>query len=354
MAFGASAYAKDNGRVLFMGGGGGVFSVRPDGTGTRKLVSGAGSPVWSPTKEFIAYLRPVEDNAQLWVMSPDGTDSTLVADGVEYVTPAWSPDSSRLALVRTIDDPSTPGLTKQALFTVDADGANETLVAEAPHRDLGGPQWSPRSTHIAFVASIPSDDGDPLTVNERNVDIYSVRLDDGEVLRLTEHPDLDITPVWSPDGAQLAFVSDRDDTLCAPDGDGCPYTTEIYVMAADGTREQRMTHNKRKHDLDPAWSPTGAHIAWTQSIDDDVNINCCHSEVFVMGANGENKRRLTHNEKRTDSFPDFSPDGGWIVFAGGRYDGSRPRRDLYKVRVDGSGMTRMTKTDRRLEIQPDW
>jgi TolB protein len=66
--------------------------------------------------------------------------------------------------------------------------------------------------------------------------------DGANVTRLTNSPARDHSPAWSPDGRQIAFVSERD---------GNP---EIYVMNADGTEVTRLTKSPAQ-DLWPAWSP---------------------------------------------------------------------------------------------------
>ena len=58
--------------------------------------------------------------------------------------------------------------------------------------------------------------------------------------RLTDNPAFDRSPVWSPDGKRIAFVSDRDMNM------------EIYVMNADGSGQANLT-NDPAHDTSPAW-----------------------------------------------------------------------------------------------------
>jgi Tol biopolymer transport system component len=66
--------------------------------------------------------------------------------------------------------------------------------------------------------------------------------DGSGVTRLTDDPDSDKSPSWSPDGARIAFVSDRDGNW------------EIYVMNADGSGQTNLTSNPA-NDGSPSWSP---------------------------------------------------------------------------------------------------
>ena len=64
---------------------------------------------------------------------------------------------------------------------------------------------------------------------------------------LTNDPDFDLSPAWSPDGTRIAFTSDR--------GPGVMGDNEVYVMNADGTDPRNLTNSPREDGF-PAWSPT--------------------------------------------------------------------------------------------------
>ena len=91
-------------------------------------------------------------------------------------------------------------------------------------------------------------------------------------------------PEWSPDGQKIVFDSNRDGKL------------EIYVMDADGSNVQRLTHND-KTDSRPAWSPDGQRIVFNSSRDGNL-------EIYVMDADGGNVERLTFNN-HPDGHPDW-------------------------------------------------
>jgi Tol biopolymer transport system component len=79
-------------------------------------------------------------------------------------------------------------------------------------------------------------------------------------------------PAWSPDGAMIAFASDRD---------GNP---EIYVMAATGSHVTRLT-NDPAHDWNPVWSPDGSRIAFESDRDGSVGL-------YLMDSDGTNVSML--------------------------------------------------------------
>ena len=131
--------------------------------------------------------------------------------------------------------------------------------------------------------------------------------------RLTTNWARDVDPAWSPDGARIAFTSDRR-----------PREWWIHVMDADGSDVERLKRltNRRGVAGDPAWSPDGTRIAFVDDVD-----------IYVMDADGSGVEWLTNYGARG---PAWSPDGARIAFESG------PSRDIYVMNADGSGVKRLT------------
>jgi len=108
----------------------------------------------------------------------------------------------------------------------------------------------------------------------------------------------DAYPMASPDLTRVLFQSDRT-------GDW-----EIYVVRADGTQLVRLT-NSAGPDVTPVWSPDGKRIVFAYERD------AGDSEIYVMNADGSGQRRLTR-QPGDDSHPHWSPDGSSIVFNSAR------------------------------------
>jgi hypothetical protein len=75
-----------------------------------------------------------------------------------------------------------------------------------------------------------------------NGDIYTIKADGKDLIRLTDHPAMEGFPTWAPDGEKIAFVSDRNGN------------NDIYTMNADGTGVARLTDHRGMVGS-PAWQP---------------------------------------------------------------------------------------------------
>jgi TolB protein len=130
-------------------------------------------------------------------------------------------------------------------------------------------------------------------------------------------PEPIISPAWSPNGSQLAYVSfeSRKPVIYAHD-------------VASGKR--RLLANFRGSNSAPAWSPDGRQIVATLSRDGG-------SQLYAMDANGGEPRRLTQSPS-IDTEPTFAPDGKSIYFVSDR--GGAPQ--IYRMPASGGSAERVT------------
>jgi TolB protein len=244
---------------------------------------------------------------------------------------------------------------------------------------------------VVPLLAVPAQAGDRVLpfvfTSDRDGDneIYRVR-GDGRVVQLTHNDVTDSDAVWSPDGRELAFVSDRDGDLevfvmdadgsdvrqlthnaataddrawdhspdWAPDGDALVFVSDrddpegdIYRMAADGTEVTRLTATPFVTDYSPSWSPNGRHIAFGSTLAGIDN-----PEVYRMRTDGSGLRRLTRTADGVwDDNPEYSPDGRTIVFSSNRGGADR---DLYTMRADGGRVRELTGEVAVDEWFPTW
>ena len=265
---------------------------------------------------------------EIYVMDADGGNQQNLTNDPNFdSSPSWSPDGKRIAFMSDRDGHfDMPGrLPNYEIYVMDADGGNQQNLTNDPNSDVS-PSWSPDGKRIVFASD-----------REGNHEIYVMDADGNNQQRLTDNDFYDSAPSWSSDGERIAFVSERDGHFIGEFG----LSSEIYVMDADGKNTRRLTNN-RKIDWSPSWSPDGKWIAFSADRKgDDVNY-----EIYVMDADGENTRRLTNN-RVDDASPSWSSDGKRIVFSSQR-DGhvhpilGWPTFEIYVMDADGGNPQNLT------------
>jgi Tol biopolymer transport system component/putative intracellular protease/amidase len=173
-----------------------------------------------------------------------------------------------------------------------------------------------------------------------NAEIYVMNADGSDPQRLTFNDTDDTSPIWSPDGSQIVFISDRND----PNPFGCfpNCNADIYVMDADGSHERQLTGDPAI-ESHPDWSPDGQTILFDADRDSDGT-----DDIWRMNADGSDQRVLI-DSGFNDHWADWSPNGSQIVFVSDR-DG---QPEIYVANADGSGPQRLTDNDLG-EYFPAW
>jgi Tol biopolymer transport system component len=185
--------------------------------------------------------------------------------------------------------------------------------------------------------------------SSETVELFSANPDGTALKRLTRSgaPErASFLSDWSPDGESIAFDSDR------VDADDRRNVVQIYLMNADGTGEEQLTRGRGFHGS-PGFSPDGESLA----IDADWGAPETNG-LWIIPTDDPNGVTIVDADRVTDppdsvefdSEPQFSPDGGSLVFT--RFKSPR-RSAIYTVDSDGDDLTRLT-TFKLNASDPDW
>jgi Tol biopolymer transport system component len=232
-----------------------------------------GAPAWSPDSQQIVFSAERDHQTDLYVMDAAGTDRRqITSTPSEEDAPAFSPDGATIAFETNRDG-------NFDIYLVDLNGRNPRRLTRSPADDRS-PSWSPDGRRIAFL----SDREHP-----KRFDLYSMQADGSDVVRLTSDRTT-WSPQFSPDGRMIA-VQVGGDVELLPTGGGPP--TRLTYAPANG--------------MSPTWSPDGRQLAF-------VSTRSGKAQLYTMTANGVNQRQVLSMPQGDTIDPRWSPDGTHIVF----------------------------------------
>lgn len=204
------------------------------------------------------------------------------------------------------------------IFIMNPDGSGQTNITNNGANNFE-PDFSPDGAKIAFS-----------TNRDGNAEIYRMNIDGSNPVRLTNNAASDIQPYYSPDGASILFVSNRDGN------------NEIYKMNADGSNPVRLT-NEATADTYPAFSPDASKIIF-------VSARLGDQRLFTMNADGSNQQVLL-NVAGIYERPSYSPDGSKVVMVRSHLPQVPEARSIWMMNADG---TNLTQTTTARSLGPTW
>lgn len=290
------AFQADEPLILFTrltGAGGGVFVLRPDGTGQARLGADVLPGVhkrgdWSPDGQRVVFID--ETKERMWIASLDGSPTVAVptcdVPGCDF--PSWSPDGTRIVFSRYENADGVVGPQAVGIHVVDL-ATNEVTPVVRLERPLLAdvPRWSPDGSHIVFGIDQMDDEA-----FDTGAAIAVVPTDGGEHRILTDFAEFAYIADWSWTTDEIVYSVSAFDLQ--REGAPRPSTWDLYGIRADGSGVRQITHLKPGHRLvGPRWTPDGRSItAFDVGVGRPVLIDPTSGEVQDFGVAGVETRPI--------------------------------------------------------------
>ena len=234
------------------------------------------------------------------------------------------------------------------IFTISASDGERKLVSTGLGRTTCS-YFFPDDSRIVYSSTHQVSDACPPPPDMRrgyvwalyDYDIYTARPDGSDLQAIFSSPGYDAEATLSPDGSRIVFTSTRDGDL------------DIYTMNPDGSDVRQLTH-EMGYDGGPFFSPDGSKIVYRarypeseeeladyEALLADNLIRPGVLDIYVMDADGSNRRRLTNNGAANFA-PFFHPSGEKVIFASNLNDTDSRNFDLFLVNLDGTGLEQVT------------
>jgi Tol biopolymer transport system component/DNA-binding winged helix-turn-helix (wHTH) protein len=340
-----------------------VVNVTPALGGTQRRVyeglSGFFSPSldWSPDGQFLAITESHGDKTHSWItllsVADLGTRRLTSPSGQELdYGPAFSPDGSKVAFVRSI----LAGMVSD-LYVVPTAGGEPKRVTVDHHTIFGQPSWMPDGRELVYTSDlggleslwrVPVSGGNPervagvgtgaecpsvsprghqLVYQQVFTRFYTGRLNlkdethlQGPSIKVISEKGFQFRPNFSPDGKRIAFESDRSGYseiwACDIDGSNCGELTTLHGVAGA-----------------PRWSPDGRTIAFEFHTKE-------HGEIYLLEVGGGTPRLLATIPGSDNGGPSWSRDGKSLYFYSDRGGGSF---QIWKMQLNGGAPVQVTK-----------
>ena len=294
-----------------------------------------GTVQFSPDGSRIAYTITRNDGprgpiGQLWIMTVADGKSIMLSSGDEGSgNPEWSPDGKWVAY-------SGKSEGKSGLMIARLDGGGKKFLA--PMEGTNSPlpttgktiAWSPDSRHIAYVAAQPGPEtadasGDPIVItrylykptasegnshfnDNKRLHIFVIDPETGTSRQLTSGTHYEHSIDWSPDGKEIAFISNRESN------EDQFFNYDVFALNAANGEMRRLTSTESA-EYRPRWSPDGKTILYqaTKRGLTDLETTMEDTHAWVMDAQGKNRRELAAIDNRQGE-PDWSDAGQEVMF----------------------------------------
>ncbi len=344
-----------------------IYLVPTSGGESLRLTEDGKSslPAWSPDGRKIAYVQGVEEGKRIWLMDPEGQHRRKAVDyqisnaslGVSTVGEAvlWSPDGSRLTFLATLEPYDKDAkirvvdrimykafygysdMRRRHIFVVSPLGNEPPRQFTFGDYDEHSIAWSPDGREIAFVSNRTG-----RADHNMHLDIYAVDVESGEIRKITESVGAEYYPAWSPDGRMIAYTATtRGDTS----NESTPEDRHVWVVDSDGSDPRDLTLEFDRACNGPLqWTPDGDRILFTA-------YDQGRAPICSVSQEGGEVTKVTDSDRFYGNLS-LAREGGRMAYTSN--DPTRPD-ELYYSDLDGGNEVRLTNHNGFLEgIHLDW
>jgi dipeptidyl aminopeptidase/acylaminoacyl peptidase len=300
---------------------------------TRQLTNGEAidsQPAWSPDGSRLAYLSTRDGKPQVYILDLGGGDPRKLTNEERGATsPIWSPDGRRIVYVGEV-----------AIDTHLVPSETAWLEEHPKAAEKGGPK-------LRHITSLKYR-FDARGYIEGNGHLFLIDAGGGEPRQLTEGPQDDGQPAWSPDGTEIAFLSDRSEDA---EGHWSMAIWSVNVESGDARRLTRETLGPFTHGV--SWSPDGGSLVFLSAADISRE-PYGDPHLWMVSREGGDERDISATLDRpslsllaTDfvyaamSRPAWSADGTTVYFP----VSDRGNQHLYAIDVPSGATRRVTEGD---------
>jgi eukaryotic-like serine/threonine-protein kinase len=352
-------FSPDGSSVLFTrleGTQTSVWRAAVVGNEPRRIIGGARDGDFSPDGTRIAFLRrnaaaSRQVSWELWIAATDGSSARRIhtTNEPQLHSPRWSPDGKELALIAEGDQ-----VTARILLVSVEDGRHRYVAPAQARGVLTAAAWNRAGELVYSMSDVSASQsrgaggsiyahdvrsGDTrnllsVPVTGRYVDVAAGRIfldfnSSNQNLRespigaadrdgrwLTHGRSSDRQPVYSADGKQVVFSSDRGGNL------------DLWSISRDTAAIVRITDDPTD-DWDPGFTADGKQLLWSSN-------RSGHFEIWTASPDGSDARQLSNDGADAEN-PTATADGQWIVYTSFHPE----KRGLWRMRRDGSEATRI-------------
>jgi dipeptidyl aminopeptidase/acylaminoacyl peptidase len=315
-----------------------LMKVNAEGLRSSDLLGlrSVGYVQFSPDGARLAYTvenndRPGRPYSQIWIVTlGDGKALRIGGEKEASSGPVWSPDGRWIAFQGNDGD-------KSGLMITQPDGSGRKFLSavqgtNSPLPSTGNTTaWSPDGKKIAFINSVPGPEtelanGDPIVItrylykpddseglshfnDNRRLHIFLADLASGQVQQLTDGTHYEHSIDWSPNGEEIAFVSNRElneDQF---------FNYDIFAVKVSDRTIRRLTATENA-EYKPRWSPDGKSLVYqaTKRGLTDLETTMEDTHVWMMDAGGGNRHEVSGMIDNRQGAPNWAPDGRSIYF----------------------------------------